>query len=90
VEQAPALAAQRAHLLRLYEDILQHYGVAVGMRHARKHLRASVDAAIATCAVNAPASMVHARNAMLTSEHPPTVIRHIADLYDAVEQRVAA
>jgi nifR3 family TIM-barrel protein len=90
IEQSPPPAAQCAHLMRLYDDILQHYGTAVGLRHARKHLRASADAAIAAFGGTPSEAIARARTSMLTAEHPPTVVRHIADLYDAVEKRPAA
>jgi len=87
IQSPPPLAAQRAQLVGLYEDILRHYGVAVGLRHARKHLRASVDVATGP---SPPAAILRARTEMLTAEHPGTVIRNIEHLYDTAEQRMAA
>ena len=90
VEDDPPIVVQKADLVALYEDILRHYGTAVGMRHARKHLRASTEAAVGLAGAATPDTFARARNDMLTAEDPAIVLRHIADVYDAAEQRRAA
>jgi nifR3 family TIM-barrel protein len=87
IRAAPSLSTQRQDLVTLYEDILGHYGAPVGLRHARKHLRASVDSAFVDRDLTPDAT---ARTTMLTSENPKTVLACIADLYAAAEQRRAA
>jgi tRNA-dihydrouridine synthase len=87
IRAAPSLSTQRQDLVTLYQDILGHYGAPVGLRHARKHLRASVDSAFVDRGLTPDAT---ARTTMLTSENPETVLACIADLYAAAEQRRAA
>ena len=38
-------AVGQSRLMRVYDDILAHYGQSVGLRHARKHLGWALDAA---------------------------------------------
>ena len=44
-ESAPALSAQLSIVGELYEEMLEHHGLAIGRRHARKHLGWALDAA---------------------------------------------
>jgi tRNA-dihydrouridine synthase len=89
IEGAPSLEIQKSLLVTLYDEILSHHGIAVGLRHARKHLRAAIDFAIAT--VGAEWDAVRAlRTQVLTAEQPARVRRGIEDAYDAVAARVAA
>jgi len=82
-ESAPALATQRAIIAELYEDMLTHHGVAIGRRHARKHLGWALDAAAATAA--APVELLRAcRERVLTADDPSTVRRELADAFDAI------
>jgi tRNA-dihydrouridine synthase len=37
-EAAPPLSAQLAIIMALYEEILVHHGLRIGLRHASKHL----------------------------------------------------
>ena len=37
-EAAPSLVAQLWHIRTLYDEICRHYGLRIGLRHARKHL----------------------------------------------------
>jgi nifR3 family TIM-barrel protein len=81
-ESAPALATQFAIVAELYEEMLAHHGVAVGRRHARKHLGWALDAAAAS--VNAPRPLLQAwRERVLTADHPDTVRRYLAQAFDA-------
>ena len=38
VEAAPTLAEQLTHVRALYDDVCRHYGLRIGLKHARKHL----------------------------------------------------
>jgi len=79
-EGAPALATQFAIIERLYEEMLAHHGVAVGRRHARKHLGWALDAAAETA--GAPPSLLKFhRSRVLTADDPAAVRRHLADAY---------
>jgi len=89
--EEPTLATQHALITALYDDMLSHHGIAVGRRHARKHLGWGLDAAAATA--RAPAALLKAhRQRVLTAEQPGQVHRHLAEAYDAFgsEQRAAA
>ena len=85
----PPLHAQRAWLVSLYEALLTHHGVSVGVRHARKHLRAALDAAADSASV-CPATIEKQRTAMLSADEPADVKRRIAEAYDSLEWRRAA
>ena len=84
----PPIAVQKTYLVELYADMLQHHGTAVGVRHARKHLRASADVAIPPTNTNMQA--ISARQAMLTADDPAAVLHHLDEFYDIAEQRMAA
>ncbi|MBN8955859.1 MAG: tRNA dihydrouridine synthase DusB [Rhizobiales bacterium] len=85
----PDLAAQRAHLHALYTDILAHYGLGVGLRHARKHLRAALDIAAVTAGATPQAIAMHRQRA-LTANDAASVRGHLDDAYDALSWRSAA
>jgi tRNA-dihydrouridine synthase len=53
---APALSEQFDLIDALYDEMLNHYGCALGRRHARKHLGWGLDAAAASARV--PVSML--------------------------------
>jgi tRNA-dihydrouridine synthase B len=89
IEGAPSLEIQKSLLVTLYDEILSHHGIAVGLRHARKHLRAAIDFAIATVGAEWDA-MRALRTKVLTAEQPAHVRRAIEEAYDAVAVRVAA
>ena len=89
--EEPTLAIQFTLITALYDDMLSHHGIAVGRRHARKHLGWGLDAAAASA--RAPADLLKAhRQRVLTAEQPGLVHRHLAEAYDAFgsEQRAAA
>jgi tRNA-dihydrouridine synthase B len=87
----PTLAIQYSLITALYDDMLAHHGIAIGRRHARKHLGWGLDAAAATA--GAPVDLLKAhRQRVLTADQPALVHRHLAEAYDAFgsEQRAAA
>jgi nifR3 family TIM-barrel protein len=78
----PPLAVQHALIGALYEEILVHYGIDVGLRHARKHLGWALAAAAAI--VNAPPHLLKAqRSRVLTATDPAVVRRALAEAFDA-------
>ncbi len=80
-EPAPSLAQQLDYLRALYDEVCRHYGLRVGLRHARKHLSWALDVA-ASCA-QAPAEKLNAWRAdILTSEDPRQVHGALADAFD--------
>jgi len=68
-----------------YEGLLSLYGETVGVRHARKHLAAYADVAIA--AGFQVASSV--RTALVTAEEPRTVIALLRSLYERRNREAA-
>src|SRR5712691_1922021 len=88
-EPPPALARQCELVTALYHDMLDHYGAAVGVRHARKHLGWALDAAAAQA--GAPAALLKQfRSDVLTATHPATVVERLGEAYDAFGLRLAA
>lgn len=82
---APPLPAQFALIDRLYEDMLGHHGIAIGRRHARKHLGWALDAAAETSGASVIALKAHRRR-VLTAEEPAAVRRHLAAAFDEFAQ----
>jgi tRNA-dihydrouridine synthase B len=85
-EQAPSLAEQHAMTAALYDEMIEHHGVTIGRRHARKHLGWALDTASATA--GAPVALLKDHRArVLTAEEPKTARRLLADAYDAFASR---
>ncbi len=88
-EPEPSLACQGELIAALYDDMLGHHGREVGVRHARKHLGWALDVAAQTARVSLDA-LKRARAQVLTATEPATVLRHLAEAYDAFALRLAA
>ena len=85
----PPLREQFALVSALYEEMLTHYGVAVGLRHARKHLGWALD--VAASVAGAPAHLLKAcRGTVLTATAPKTVQQRLAQAFDDLEALSAA
>jgi tRNA-dihydrouridine synthase B len=82
IRQAPPrLSEQLALVSALYGEMLGHYGREIGLRHARKHLGWTLDAAAAT--VGAPEhALKAARGRVLTATDPALVLRLLAEAFD--------
>jgi tRNA-dihydrouridine synthase B len=88
-EAAPSLAEQLKHIRALYDEVCRHYGLRVGLRHARKHLGWALDVA-ADCG-RAPAEALRGwRQKILTSEEPSSVHRSLGEAYEDFAWRAAA
>jgi tRNA-dihydrouridine synthase B len=80
-EPAPSLPQQLGFIRALHDEICSHYGVRVGLRHARKHLGWALE--IAGHCSRAPAEILKAwRQRILTSEDPRQVHRSLGDAFD--------
>ena len=88
-ERTPALAQQLEHLRALYDDVLDHYGSRIGLRHARKHLGWALDVAAASASVSAE-TLKKWRAQILVSEEAVQVRRDLADAFDEFAWRAAA
>jgi tRNA-dihydrouridine synthase len=88
-ESAPPLATQFALIAALYDEMLAHHGLRIGLKHARKHLGWALDAAAATADV-AFDTLKRWRGSVLTSETPAEARLRLAEAYDAFACRAAA
>jgi tRNA-dihydrouridine synthase B len=85
----PSLLEQRELVAGLYDDLLSHYGLRVGLRHARKHLGWALD--VAARASRAPVETLKGwRQRILTTEQPDDVKRKLSDAFDDFAWRAAA
>jgi nifR3 family TIM-barrel protein len=88
-EAAPSLVAQLSHVRTLYDEICRHYGLRIGLRHARKHLGWALEVAAAYS--QAPAAVLkNWRGRILTSEDPQVVHRSLGDAFDDFAWSAAA
>jgi len=81
-ESAPDLAAQLAMIAALYDEMLAHHGLAIGARHARKHLGWALDAAAASA--SAPAALLKQQRQTVLTAEARAVPRHLAEAFDAM------
>jgi tRNA-dihydrouridine synthase B len=88
-EAAPSLAEQLKHVRALYEEVCRHYGLRVGLRHARKHLGWALDTAAQYGRVPA-AKLKDWRQRILTSEEPASVHRALGEAFDDFAWSAAA
>jgi tRNA-dihydrouridine synthase B len=87
--EAPSLAEQFALIDALYHEMLEHHGLKIGRRHARKHLGWALDAAAASAGASADLLKAH-RTRVLTADEPAQARRLLADAYDDFAWRAAA
>lgn len=89
IESAPSLAEQLEHVHTLYDGVCRHYGLRVGLRHARKHLGWALQ--VAAQYSRAPATMVLSwREKILTSDDPRHVCRSLTNAFDDFAWSAAA
>src|SRR5262249_10098342 len=79
-EPWPAIDVQLALIAGLYDEMLEHHGVRIGVRHARKHLGWALDAAAETCGAD-DALLKTWRARVLTAEDPTVIRRGLADAF---------
>lgn len=88
-EREPDFIGQHRLLRRLYDDLLSHYGVRIGLKNARKHLRWGLAAAV-TSAHAVPEAIAEIRRRALTSDEPGVVRQAIDEAYACLSWRLAA
>src|SRR5436190_2580945 len=88
-ESAPPLAVQFSLITALYDEMLAHHGLRIGLKHARKHLGWALDAAASSAGV-ALDTLKRWRGAVLTSETPNVARARLAQAYDAFACTAAA
>ena len=89
VEASPSLAIQLNYIRSLYDEICSHYGLRIGLRHARKHLGWALEVA-ARCSRTPTAKLKSWREKILTSEDPMGVNRSLEDAFDDFAWSTAA
>jgi tRNA-dihydrouridine synthase B len=89
VEPAPSLAEQLGYIRTLYDEVCRHYGLRVGLRHARKHLGWALETA-AQCSCAPAMTLKSWRQKILTSDDPSGVHRSLQDAFDDFEWSAAA
>ncbi len=88
-ETAPSLLEQLRHVRTLYDEICDHYGLRIGLRHARKHLGWALE--VAADYSRAPAEVLkNWRGKILTSEDPRAVQRSLDEAFDNFAWEAAA
>ncbi len=88
-EATPSLQQQLKYICALYDGVVRHYGLRIGLRHARKHLGWALDAAAATSC--APTAVLKTwRQKILTSEDPSGVQRSLNEAFDDFAWSAAA
>jgi tRNA-dihydrouridine synthase len=77
------------YIRTLYDEICHHYGLRIGLRHARKHLGWALEAAAGySCS---PAEVLkNWRGRILTSEDPHAVHRSLDEAFDDFAWSAAA
>jgi tRNA-dihydrouridine synthase len=88
-ESAPSLAEQLKYIRALYDEVCSHYGLRIGLRHARKHLGWALEVA-AQCSRAPVPTLKTWRERILTSEDPYRVHRSLEDAFDDFEWSAAA
>ena len=88
-EAAPSLAEQLKHIRALYDEVCRHYGLRIGLRHARKHLGWALDVA-ALCSRAPATTLKNWRQKILTSDEPSSVHRSLGEAYDDFAWSAAA
>ena len=88
-EAPPPLAEQLNHIRALYAELCSHYGLRIGLRHARKHLGWALEVA-ARCSRAPAATLKTWRAKILTSEDPAGVDRSLQDAFDDFAWSAAA
>jgi nifR3 family TIM-barrel protein len=88
-EPAPALGEQLRLIRTLYDEICRHYGLRIGLRHARKHLGWALE--VAAGFSRAPASVLkNWRGRILTLDDPQSVHRSLGEAFDDFAWSAAA
>ena len=88
-EPPPSLTTQHAMIAALYEEMLDHHGRRIGLRHARKHLGWALDTAAATAGASREELKAWRAN-VLTAEDTADVQRRLGDAFRELSWRAAA
>jgi nifR3 family TIM-barrel protein len=81
-DSAPPLAVQFSLIAALYDEMLAHHGLRIGLKHARKHLGWALDAAAISAGI-ALDTLKRWRSSVLTSETADSARARLQEAYDA-------
>jgi nifR3 family TIM-barrel protein len=88
-EAPPPLSTQFTLIAVLYDEMISHHGLRIGLKHARKHLGWALDAAAASAGITID-TLKRWRTSVLTGETPAQVQSRLAQAFDAFASGVAA
>ena len=88
-EAPPSLAEQLNYARAIYDGVCSHYGLRIGLRHARKHLGWALEVA-ARCSCAPATTLKSWRERILTSDDPHRVHRCLQDAFDDFAWSAAA
>jgi len=89
VEAPPSLTEQLHYIRALYDEVCSHYGLRIGLRHARKHLGWALEVA-GRCSRSPATALKTWRQRILTSDDPVGVHRSLQDAFDDFAWSAAA
>jgi tRNA-dihydrouridine synthase B len=89
VESAPSLTEQLRYIRALYDEVCRHYGLRIGLRHARKHLGWALQTA-AQYSRTPATTLSNWRQRILTADSPHLVHRSLQDAFDDFAWSAAA
>ena len=88
-EPEPELTTQLDYVCKLYDELVDHYGPHIGIRHARKHLGWALDVAAETSTASADV-LKRWRQTILTTTDAAHVRRSLHDAFDDFAWSAAA
>jgi len=89
MEAPPPLRDQLKFIRALYDEVCSHYGLRIGLRHARKHLGWALQIA-AQYSLAPAATLKKWRERILTSDNPHLVHQSLQDAFDDFAWSAAA
>jgi len=89
MEAPPPLSDQLKFIRALYDEVCSHYGLRIGLRHARKHLGWALQIA-AQYSLAPAATLKKWRERILTSDNPHLVHQSLQDAFDDFAWSAAA
>src|SRR6202051_2025502 len=89
VETLPPLFEQLKYIRALYDEVCRHYGLRIGLRHARKHLGWALETA-AQYSRTPATTLRNWRQRILTADSPHLVHRSLQDAFDDFAWSAAA
>lgn len=93
-EAPPGIVAQLEIITALYDEMLEHHGERIGVKHARKHVGWALDTAAATAGASCE-TLKALRGRVLTAPGPRETLCRLAEAFDvlslgAFDRRAAA